>query len=299
MFIIIILIYMKTPPLYLIGSFLAFCDSKNMTEAAQTLGLSQPALTAHLKSLEEYFPQDVFEMEGRKKVLTPFGQELRDILSVRFGSLDAEIKSLNENYQSSEKTLLRVAGRAEILGVMAPQVKFPGTLIYIDVDGETAVQGLIERRFDLAISNHLRATQGLHGKKLFSDRCHLVYPRKWGLEASQISQSLFQSLRDRPYLSYKESDPFLEPLLKHHKVKELIPISRSLSNWQVLLSMVEMNQGWTVAPTSYIPDSNKVVSLPIPTSVIPETEFFCLYRKETASRIWFTELFTELKKVRA
>ena len=40
-------------PVHLIQTFVAFIEAANITEAAEKLGISQPAVSVHLKKLEE------------------------------------------------------------------------------------------------------------------------------------------------------------------------------------------------------------------------------------------------------
>lgn len=267
-----------------------------MVEAAQALGLSQPALTSHLKQFETFFTQDVFSYEGRKKILTPFGVLLRDLLQQKFGSLAFELKSVSEKFQSPEQVVLHVAGRSEILNFMAAKIVFPGTLIFNEADGASAVEGILQRRYDIAISNHLSKADQLHFKKLFSDQFYLVAPEKWLAGRRQISASLLTDLVERPYLSYKEEDANLKALLEHHQIQAQPAAHRVLSNWPNLILMAQMEMGWTLAPTRYAQEVKGLAAFAVPTSLIPETVFYALYRKESSSLPWLRSLLEELKK---
>lgn len=58
-------------------TFLAVCDYMNFTKAADVLGLTQPAVSRQMKSLEEYYQTKLFYREGKKLSLTPAGATLR------------------------------------------------------------------------------------------------------------------------------------------------------------------------------------------------------------------------------
>ena len=105
---------MKTPPLNLIGSFLAFSEASSMSEAAVTLGISQPALTSHLKQFQDCFKQDVFSQQGRRKILTEYGSQLKNIFAKRFSNLETEIKALDIHYQKAEDAVIKIAGRGRL-----------------------------------------------------------------------------------------------------------------------------------------------------------------------------------------
>jgi DNA-binding transcriptional LysR family regulator len=58
-------------------TFLAVCRLKNFTRAAETLNITQPAVTQHIKFLEEDLGHSLFEIRGRAITLTPAGEILR------------------------------------------------------------------------------------------------------------------------------------------------------------------------------------------------------------------------------
>lgn len=57
-------------------TFIAVCDYKNFTRAADALGLTQPAVSRQMKSLEEYYDVSLFRFEGKQFFLTSAGEAL-------------------------------------------------------------------------------------------------------------------------------------------------------------------------------------------------------------------------------
>jgi DNA-binding transcriptional LysR family regulator len=268
-----------------------------MTTAAQKLGLSQPALTSHLKQFEGYFPQAVFTFEGRKKVLTSFGHQLKMVLQKRFEYLERDLKSLNEQFQNPEEARVRIAGRHELLSFLVYRLQFSGSLSFYAADGAAAVSGLQEHRFDLAISNHIEKAALLHGKKLFSDHFCIAVPEKWKLNSSSIDKKILAALSERPYLSYKEEDENLKVLWGKYKVERKPKVKKTISDWLQLAHLAENQEGWTILPSRYIKNWKTLHFIPIPTSLIAETQFFILYRKESFSLPWFKELVLQLTEI--
>ncbi|WP_413288393.1 LysR family transcriptional regulator [Bdellovibrio sp. HCB337] len=270
---------MKTPPYSLISSFLAFTDAKNMMDAAKNLGMSQPALTQHLQQFEGYFPQDVFALDGRKKVLTPFGLKLQVLLKGRFQNLDRDIIELSQEHQKPEELTLRIAGRGEILDRVAKKWEFSGRLIYTPTDGADAVNGLLERRFDIAISNHLSKASQLQGRLLFVDSFSIATPKSWKLPTTKGS-ALFKELSTRGYLSYKESDINLEKNLEKYGIEVPPPIKTVIPNWTTLATLIEAGHGWSICPDSHInPKTMHKINLK-DASEDADAKFYTLYRKE-------------------
>lgn len=286
---------MKSLPLSLVGSFLAFSDSKNMIEAAKLVGLSQPSLTNHLKQFESYFSKEIFALEGRRKVLTPFGKRLNEMLKNRFENLDRDIKSIAHEFERPEYITIRVAGRSEILCLLAKQIRFQGQLVFLDTDGASAVSALEDREYDIAISNHVKHNSFLHSKKLFSDQFAILAPKSYLSGEQQISKTLIEKLVERPYLSYSRSDERLNSLLKVYKMESHPSFSKVISNWDTLIEMVGLQQGWAIAPTRFSYEKQKAFRILIPKSVISGTDFFAFYRKESVSMPWFKDLINQFK----
>lgn len=51
-------------------TFLAVCRNLNYTKAAEELCITQPAVSQHIRHLEEYYGTRLFVSEGKKMVLT-------------------------------------------------------------------------------------------------------------------------------------------------------------------------------------------------------------------------------------
>src|ERR1700733_1157920 len=68
-------------PLVSLRAFAVVADSGSITAAAETLGVTSSAVSKQVKLLERWLGQALFIPEGRRLVLTPFG----DILSRKLG----------------------------------------------------------------------------------------------------------------------------------------------------------------------------------------------------------------------
>ncbi|MQF74578.1 LysR family transcriptional regulator, partial [Vibrio parahaemolyticus] len=66
----------KTIDLNLIHTFLVVTDTLSYTKAAAQLGVTQPAISASIKRLEEASKKKLFVKNGRGIELTSTGQEL-------------------------------------------------------------------------------------------------------------------------------------------------------------------------------------------------------------------------------
>jgi DNA-binding transcriptional LysR family regulator len=86
----------------------------SLSEAAQALGLTQPALSLQIQNLEKHLGFELFERQGRRNVLTPRGQAfLRKIVPL-LEALDRTLTDIKE--ESSEKRPKIFLGAVEGIG---------------------------------------------------------------------------------------------------------------------------------------------------------------------------------------
>jgi DNA-binding transcriptional LysR family regulator len=285
---------MQIPPLSLMASFLAFSGASNMVEAAKKLGISQPSLTSHLKSFASYFSEELFASEGRRKVLTPFGRKLAEKLGTRLEGLSADLKAVSDEFSSPEQITVRIGGRAEIVGQLAKEIRFAGSLLFFNVDGAEAIAGLLERKFDLAVSGRQLNDSHMHRRKLFSDGFALLAPKKYFADGANLSKGLLRELCEQPYLSYTPVDERLKRVFEHFAIQERPRVSKALANWDKLVEMVENQQGWTIVPSRFVSAGARLSHAVIPSSILPLADFFLLYRRESIAMPWFQKLVQQL-----
>lgn len=60
-----------------IDTFLAVCECMNYTKAAEMLNVTQPAVSQHIRWLEQQYGVQLFVYEGKRLYLTPQGQMLK------------------------------------------------------------------------------------------------------------------------------------------------------------------------------------------------------------------------------
>lgn len=286
---------MKTPPYYLIQSFLAFCTSRNIVEAALKLGLSQPAMTAHLRLFTQSFEHDVFVMRGRKKELSLFGEKLFNYFNSKFGSLDQDLKQIQFEFLEPTQAQIKIGARSEILNFFSDRIKFPGSISFQDIDGAKAVESVINKSLDLAISNHLEKAQDLIYKKAFTDQFIILFPKKFLKPTAQLDKLTMTELLQKPFISYKGEGPFLNQVLKHFDLQQPQKSHRIISNWLTMIKMIQKGDGWSIAPQLYCQELQNVSSFDLKKIVNTETHFYFLYRKELRKIQWFQDFIESLK----
>ena len=60
---------------YKLSTFLELCETRNYTKTAENLHMTQPAVTQHIKYLEQYYGTKLFYYDEKKRIhLTEHGK---------------------------------------------------------------------------------------------------------------------------------------------------------------------------------------------------------------------------------
>lgn len=99
-------------------TFLSVCEYRNFTHAADALGLTQPAVSRQMKSLEEYYGVPLFRYEGKKLLLTDAGETLYRFARVA----KSDENRLQEQLRTNTQRPLRLGCTPTPGGFMLPPV---------------------------------------------------------------------------------------------------------------------------------------------------------------------------------
>jgi len=130
----------------------------NLTEAARQLHVSQSALSAQIRALEESMETKLFERSGRRLVLTATGQRVLGYANDIF-SRGEELESLlrhgvEPEYQQLRIGVLSTMSRNFIEGFIAPLINQPKVRFSLHARGmANLLNGLANHQFDLILTN--------------------------------------------------------------------------------------------------------------------------------------------------
>src|SRR6185437_3496495 len=128
----------------LLRDFLAVAGTGGVSAAAQTLGVSQPALTKSIRRLEAHYGLALFERRARGMALTPFGETLlahAKLIDAQCRFADAEMRAFTKG----------AAGRLRIgagpfwgatvipLAIVRLQQQLPNLEVELDVGVNTII----------------------------------------------------------------------------------------------------------------------------------------------------------------
>lgn len=287
---------MEHIPIQLLNSFVTFNEAKNISDAANRLGISQPGLSKQLRQLEQRLPERIFTLRGRKKSLTPFGKELHQRIKDRIGNLQREIEVARTLHTSPDLVTLRIMGRRGILDRISSKLKFPGGLLFAESSSENVLKSLLNMKADIGLTHTLADTHELVAKSLFMEEFQLVIPKRLLTKRPALGRDLFAHLLEMPCLGYGTNDEILRSVFSFYSVNsQKMKLVRATENYLSLLDMVNANLGWTILP-KYLRITEKFHwTIPVPTKAVPSRQFYLIYRPEFSTLPWFKELISEIQ----
>lgn len=162
---------------YRLETFLALCDTLNYGRAAESLHVTQPAVTRHIQHLEEYYGCKLFTYEHRALALTPEGEKLlhyaRDVVFRE--------RKLLEELQPKQGEHLRI-GATKTVGDYAIGLHLASFLANPDNTAEVTVgntrdlldcidRGLIDFAVIEGFFDRSRYASALYAEERFSGIC--------------------------------------------------------------------------------------------------------------------------------
>src|ERR1051326_3124342 len=111
----------ETPVLYYLQTFQTVARERSFTRAGHTLNLSQPAVSAHIRALEQYYGARLFETRQRRTHLTAAGEALLAYTNRVFHLLD-EADQVLDATRSGHSGVLRFAASTTLGNYLLPRV---------------------------------------------------------------------------------------------------------------------------------------------------------------------------------
>jgi Transcriptional regulator len=276
---------MKKIPLNLLEAFATFADAKNMREAAEQLKISQPALSHQLRALQEFFPNDLLAVAGKKKILTAYGQDVLQSFRPHLSGITTAIEGVNNKYKTPQEITVRISGRLEVLRRLVEPISFKGNIHYISQESVLAIQDLLERKTDIAISRVRPDSLQIISKPLMKDQLCVVIPKKWKMHFKN-ADDLIRQIPDRPYLGYNDQFTSRFSFIKQTP-------HRAIEDWSQIIHLIEKGVGWSIVPNSFQINDKlcEIVKFKDPGNL--ESQFYLCYSKDNLKFDWFKDIILQ------
>jgi DNA-binding transcriptional LysR family regulator len=124
-------------------TFLTVCDFMNFTKAAEKLNITQPAVSQHIRHLEEDYKIKIFKYDGKKIKLTKEGEALRNAVTT-IKHDDLFLRDQLKEIKKEQRNL--IFGTTLTIG----EFVIPSRLaIYLQENPETTIQMIVANTYKL------------------------------------------------------------------------------------------------------------------------------------------------------
>ncbi|TMR11617.1 LysR family transcriptional regulator [Nonomuraea turkmeniaca] len=194
----------------LLRTFLAVHRTGSITAAAQTLGLSQPAVTAQVKTLESALDRPLFDRLPRGVAPTPAAEELARRVAVSLDALDEVVQS-----ELPSDEAVHLGGPAEflcevVMPMLAPLVRDGLRLRTTLGLADDLLADLAAGRLDLVVSTIRPRVRGVHADPLYDEEFLLVAAPSLGDALRAAGSGIGpRTLAGMPLVAYAEDLPIV------------------------------------------------------------------------------------------
>lgn len=164
-------------------AFVEVSNQRHFTRAAETLAISQPALSSLIAQLEQDLGTQLLVRTTRSVELTPAGREFLPSASRIVGDLLHSIQEV-QDYSQLRRGRLRIAALPSLCTILLPQAakifaeRHPDISISIvDVVGDEVVDRVMRRQVDIGIG-YVSATDMIAAEPVLKDRLVAVGTRE-------------------------------------------------------------------------------------------------------------------------
>lgn len=212
--------------LFQLRAFDAVACEGSFTRAAERLCISQPAVTGHVKALEEHYQVLLLRRGARGVSLTAEGERLASITRGLFGLADEAETWLQSRRQAVSGQLAIAADSPhQVMPLIARlRQRHPGVTVQLTLGNARAtLDALLAEQVDVAVTTATGARNGLHLQPLATSRLLLLMPptHPWAgrrsvplaqlagegmvmREAGSITRHTFEAACQRAALSVQE-----------------------------------------------------------------------------------------------
>jgi LysR family transcriptional regulator for metE and metH len=163
-----------------------------LTKAAESLFLTQSALSHQLKEIEDVYGILLFRRVNRRMVLTPAGQRVLDSAVKILDEIEKTISDL-KNFGSESRGELRISTECYTCYHWLPALlrpfnkKFPGVDVSIVAEAtHYPIEYLLKGRLDLAIVSGREYYKNLTYEKIFDDEMVAIAPKGHAFERKKF-----------------------------------------------------------------------------------------------------------------
>ena len=259
--------YYKGNQLKQLRAFCAVAKSGKMTDAADELFLSQPAISLQVRALERELDTVLFERHGPRINMTREGQELYEMARPLVDALDTLNSRFNRQMKGDLDSgeVVIAAGESTIIYLLPPLVAqfrahFPNIHVQLrNVTGRDGLAMIRDDEVDFAIGSMLDVPSDISYQPIYSYEPALIMP-------------LGHKLADRESIKLEDIAPYglilpprrlttwrmVDRVFQQHQVP--FHVALEVGGWEVIKRYVELDFGISIVTGICLREDDKLVA---------------------------------------
>ncbi len=246
-------------PLLQLRTFLEVYRAGSISRAAASLGMTQPAASAHVRTVETQIGRPLFRRHARGVEATPAADELAAAVASGLEGLDATFSALRARSEAVVGTI-NLAGPVEFLRarMVEPITKLSaaGLSVRVTLGGRDVIYAAMEEgAVDLAVTASKPRSRRIGFSQITEELLVPVAAPNWIARNLGGDASLAKALH-QPVIAYDESLPLVGQVLEDAGVdpqKKRAAIVAA--NLRMVRDLVEAGSGWSVLPDYLVAES--------------------------------------------
>ncbi len=233
-------------------SFIEVIRTGTVSRAAERLGLTQPAVSGHIRVLETQLGYALFERAPRGMVPTRLAADLARQLATPLDQIDQAYAMFRMRNNSVTGHLRLVApspfAQARLIPAIAA-LENAGLTVVLELGGQELIyHRLLSGTVDLAITASAPTSPELGWAQIGAEKLLAVAAPRWVADAL-AGQVTVAAARQHPPLTYDADLPLIRTvLLQDDPTAELPPHGLIAADLALLHGLVRAGRGWTVLP---------------------------------------------------
>lgn len=285
--------------------FTSVIDKKNFSKAGESLYISQPTVSSHIKELEDYFGCRLIDRMGREALPTKPGRLLYSY-SVRLLQLLSETESSMSDFLGKIKGTLIIGGSTIPSGYIIPGLigpfaqKYPEvTISMISGDTSEIIGFILNGKTEVGIVGAEVENPLIHQEKLINDEMKLIIPasHKWA-DRKQVS---FSMLSKEPFLAREHGSGTWKSIKKSMSEKNFNPedlnIAARMGSTVSVIQGILCNAGISILSTIAVKDAveaGRLKALRVEGLDLKRNFYLTIHKKYTLSPL--SRVFIEFLK---
>ncbi len=242
-------------------SFLAVYRERNITRAAASLHISQPAVTAHLRALEAELKRPLFVRLARGVAPTALADQLASEVTEPIAALAATAQGFRPDVDLSQATLL-IGGPADALSAVILPLLAPFANRGLSIRVQTGltpdlVRALSSGELDLVVATTPTRQRAIKLTRLFDEELALTLSPRLAanlgrsIELTSVTSAQWPTLlRGVPLIAFAENAPLVRRFWRTAFGLSAAPSPKIVVNdLRAIATAVTASVSWTVLPT--------------------------------------------------